>query len=264
MRDLSVTQRLRLAVGIANKWQDMAHRLIGIDPTEFQEQSNQRKRDSICKRLISSEFHYPLNEDQCNSLVVVWISAKNGYRKADFASVLRENGLQKEVSYLNGFVKLLPGDGEVLDLVVGSTYWEIPRIRNADRVFQVRECAKCALSHEEKDIYHQVSIPCGHLFHRCKKCVESTVQKCPDCFANTDGIYRVFDNPGDNNLDGQESDCVVCMDGKVSRVFIPCGHLCICETCALDSRNTRTCPICRSASHTVSSVTYGVDITNRK
>ena len=36
--------------------------------------------------------------------------------------------------------------------------------------------------------------------------------------------------------------CKVCMDSEVSIVFLPCGHLCCCPSCAPALRN---CPICR-------------------
>ncbi|XP_072414269.1 baculoviral IAP repeat-containing protein 7-like isoform X2 [Chiloscyllium punctatum] len=40
-----------------------------------------------------------------------------------------------------------------------------------------------------------------------------------------------------------ERTCKVCLDKEVSIVFIPCGHLVVCNDCA---PNLRTCPICRA------------------
>ena len=37
--------------------------------------------------------------------------------------------------------------------------------------------------------------------------------------------------------------CKVCMDCEVSIVFLPCGHLVCCSSCA---PALRTCPICRT------------------
>ncbi|NXJ67790.1 BIR7B protein, partial [Rostratula benghalensis] len=41
----------------------------------------------------------------------------------------------------------------------------------------------------------------------------------------------------------EERMCKLCMDGDVSVVFVPCGHLVACVDCAL---NLRLCPICRA------------------
>jgi len=43
----------------------------------------------------------------------------------------------------------------------------------------------------------------------------------------------------------EEEACVICMIGKRSHVLIPCGHLCLCETCA-DRVKFDKCPICRT------------------
>ena len=39
--------------------------------------------------------------------------------------------------------------------------------------------------------------------------------------------------------------CKVCMEAEICFVFIPCGHICICENCALN-RDLKNCPICRA------------------
>ncbi|XP_035616881.1 baculoviral IAP repeat-containing protein 7-like isoform X1 [Oncorhynchus keta] len=41
----------------------------------------------------------------------------------------------------------------------------------------------------------------------------------------------------------EERTCKVCMDKRVSIVFIPCGHLVVCSDCAASLRH---CPICRA------------------
>jgi len=37
--------------------------------------------------------------------------------------------------------------------------------------------------------------------------------------------------------------CKVCMDHETNTVFLPCGHLVCCESCA---KSLSDCPICRS------------------
>ena len=38
--------------------------------------------------------------------------------------------------------------------------------------------------------------------------------------------------------------CKVCMETEICFVFIPCGHICTCENCALNG-DLKNCPICR-------------------
>ena len=37
--------------------------------------------------------------------------------------------------------------------------------------------------------------------------------------------------------------CKICLDKPVCIVFLPCGHLCTCDSCA---PAMRVCPICRT------------------
>ena len=41
--------------------------------------------------------------------------------------------------------------------------------------------------------------------------------------------------------------CVVCLDSEKEFAFAPCGHLCVCESCAISllSNTNPTCPLCR-------------------
>ena len=40
-----------------------------------------------------------------------------------------------------------------------------------------------------------------------------------------------------------ESDCVICCDGASTHAMVPCGHHCVCQTCA--AKGFAVCPICR-------------------
>ena len=37
-------------------------------------------------------------------------------------------------------------------------------------------------------------------------------------------------------------DCKICLEGSVEMVFIPCGHICACNSCA---ERVTSCPLCR-------------------
>lgn len=44
-----------------------------------------------------------------------------------------------------------------------------------------------------------------------------------------------------------EKDCCICLDRKVTIVFVPCGHLIVCEDCSKQISNAKQeCPICRN------------------
>ncbi|KAM6372469.1 E3 ubiquitin-protein ligase LRSAM1 isoform 1-T2 [Pluvialis apricaria] len=42
--------------------------------------------------------------------------------------------------------------------------------------------------------------------------------------------------------DEKKSECVVCMEQETQMVFLPCGHVCCCQTCC---EQLHTCPLCR-------------------
>uniref|UniRef100_A0A8C3JGH2 Leucine rich repeat and sterile alpha motif containing 1 n=1 Tax=Calidris pygmaea TaxID=425635 RepID=A0A8C3JGH2_9CHAR len=42
--------------------------------------------------------------------------------------------------------------------------------------------------------------------------------------------------------DEKKSECVVCMEQETQVVFLPCGHVCCCQTC---SQHLHACPLCR-------------------
>lgn len=51
--------------------------------------------------------------------------------------------------------------------------------------------------------------------------------------------------------------CVICMTASKSHVFVPCGHLCVCEACATESfKRSRLCPMCRNKSHVVTQIFF--------
>ncbi|NWQ85334.1 LRSM1 ligase, partial [Burhinus bistriatus] len=41
----------------------------------------------------------------------------------------------------------------------------------------------------------------------------------------------------------KKSECVVCMEQETQMIFLPCGHVCCCQTCC---EQLHTCPLCRT------------------
>ncbi|XP_059049288.1 E3 ubiquitin-protein ligase LRSAM1-like [Achroia grisella] len=44
-----------------------------------------------------------------------------------------------------------------------------------------------------------------------------------------------------------ESECVICMDAKCEVIFIPCGHMCCCQSCIEGEKKVESCPLCRDS-----------------
>ncbi|CAH0600590.1 unnamed protein product [Chrysodeixis includens] len=42
-----------------------------------------------------------------------------------------------------------------------------------------------------------------------------------------------------------EAECVICMDAQSEVVFVPCGHMCCCQSCS--GKEMDSCPMCRSS-----------------
>ena len=43
--------------------------------------------------------------------------------------------------------------------------------------------------------------------------------------------------------EGKGRDCVVCQNGAINRVLLPCRHACVCDVCVSRFQH---CPICRA------------------
>jgi hypothetical protein len=59
---------------------------------------------------------------------------------------------------------------------------------------------------------------------------------------NKQHIEEVQDLP-DKVYGDEEVDCVVCLSEQKTRVFVPCGHYCVCDVC--ESKLEKKCPMCR-------------------
>ena len=53
-------------------------------------------------------------------------------------------------------------------------------------------------------------------------------------------------NGATGDMGEETGECVVCMDGENTHAFVPCGHKCVCEGCALAIMQIAAeCPTCR-------------------
>jgi hypothetical protein len=52
-------------------------------------------------------------------------------------------------------------------------------------------------------------------------------------------------------------ECVVCWVSKKAYVFVPCGHMCVCQVCAASIQMINLkCPLCQSASERIMKVFF--------
>ncbi|XP_021501550.1 baculoviral IAP repeat-containing protein 2 isoform X4 [Meriones unguiculatus] len=86
----------------------------------------------------------------------------------------------------------------------------------------------------------------ANIFKNCLKEIDSTLYE--NLFVEKNMKYVPTEDVSGLSLEEQlrrlqeERTCKVCMDREVSIVFIPCGHLVVCQECA---PSLRKCPICR-------------------
>ncbi|XP_036048711.1 baculoviral IAP repeat-containing protein 2 [Onychomys torridus] len=86
----------------------------------------------------------------------------------------------------------------------------------------------------------------ANIFKNCLKEIDSTLYE--NLFVEKNMKYIPTEDVSGLSLEDQlrrlqeERTCKVCMDREVSIVFIPCGHLVVCQECA---PSLRKCPICR-------------------
>jgi len=58
-------------------------------------------------------------------------------------------------------------------------------------------------------------------------------------------------HPADTPAPSPAQECIACAERRIVSVLMPCGHMCLCMTCAhrirgASSRSQRKCPICRA------------------
>lgn len=71
--------------------------------------------------------------------------------------------------------------------------------------------------------------------------VEKTVPGCSE-------LKEAFASSRDYALPSSIFECVVCHNRSAQRAVIPCGHLCLCDTCTQTSSSTlQYCPLCRGS-----------------
>ncbi|KAI5266455.1 baculoviral IAP repeat-containing protein 2 [Manis pentadactyla] len=86
----------------------------------------------------------------------------------------------------------------------------------------------------------------ANIFKTCLKEIDSALYE--NLFVEKNMKYIPTEDVSGLSLEEQlrrlqeERTCKVCMDKEVSIVFIPCGHLVVCQECA---PSLRKCPICR-------------------
>jgi hypothetical protein len=65
-------------------------------------------------------------------------------------------------------------------------------------------------------------------------------------------VSEIQETEGGSKSDAQ---CVICLNADPSHVFFPCGHMCVCESCAeIFKRRQDPCPLCRGPQNALTKV----------
>jgi len=119
---------------------------------------------------------------------------------------------------------------------------------------------------------------CRNLFNSstrtCAHCTPCEFDLCPDCLKKYQAGSLAQQGPSQSNnrevpsiqekpkqsiasvkkeetkqnkeIISEEKLCVVCLEAEKNHLFIPCGHMCVCEKCSCEVIKTKAnCPVCR-------------------
>lgn len=65
-----------------------------------------------------------------------------------------------------------------------------------------------------------------------------------DATSSEPDVTQANNNVGNSNEGGEcENECVICLCVPKDTVLVPCGHFCVCSSCAA---NVPSCPMCRT------------------
>jgi len=57
-------------------------------------------------------------------------------------------------------------------------------------------------------------------------------------------IFEIYGLEGSDNE--SKRDCVICISEKCTEIVLPCRHMCLCRSCAVELRSqSNKCPVCR-------------------
>ena len=86
------------------------------------------------------------------------------------------------------------------------------------------------------ELYHNIKNTCKFIFKYSDSIGEH--------FPFEESLKREIIPMKINNIDSSDDKCITCCDEKVSIMFSPCNHKCLCFECS-QKLESRTCPLCR-------------------
>lgn len=100
------------------------------------------------------------------------------------------------------------------------------------------KCSCCKLLFDIMTPDLHVMHPCGHLI--CPNCRNNkTPTHCPKCSLPVGKFVKIY---------AQREDCCICWSMKATTFYLPCCHVCMCYSCAVNNlNNKKVCPICQTS-----------------
>lgn len=212
-------------------------------------------RHPLLSTLDFAEFDYPHWEEDRVTIKETLVHSINAF--AEYDAMRLYKGMKNKQGIFSG-VNLHPG---IHTLRTDSFSYEGFKLDKSDAMNEYRAGYDSAFEKRLECIQKkQMRHDCDH--------------SDPDCATNTKKVTFAGDVcvlEGKENGDIHTKDverwvpdaCVVCLSAPRTHIFAPCGHLCLCNTCAFKTpyrkrkrAKKHSCPICRQESTSIVKVYF--------
>lgn len=233
-----------------------------VDVSDFYEDSNASLKTAALWRCVYDDVRVgeeDLEEHEALEGIAAFKKHRSQKRKDNISRRASRDGGRNEAK------TTLSGDGFALDGNVGPEGWRMNGSeQNSKQSFKgLASHFFASCMHFQVTVYGMMALAAAHLARK------NVSLDAPKPFAVDielwlfavlyvmSMVYRKgFSNASPGSTPASASarparqECSICMDREAQCAMIPCGHLCMCESCAVDAAlNIHDCPICRGRVH---------------
>jgi hypothetical protein len=215
-----------------------------IEPTFGETTTKKLNEESSCNGGVKFSYVSPLktfeeqlsntfkyfeetikNQEKCIAKLVFTLDERNA--SLDQMSKI----IEKQSNFLNKHMEKFTHLEEILSVIR-------PAVINQEKVIKKLESTVLELLEENKSLNHketstqqQMAYMWNVIEHNAREVAKNKeIENCESTFKS--GSHK--------SEEGKL--CVVCLDGFSTHIIVKCGHVCLCEKCAL---KMTFCPICR-------------------